>query len=174
MKEEWKDIPGYEGHYQASTLGRIRSLDRQVKHHRYKRNGRKFSPGKVLKPSMKKSGYFGYSLIKDGSYKYFSGHILVALSFLEKQKPDDTVDHLNGIKHDNRPENLEYVSIQENIRRSYVKRNGFIKGCHQLPSGRWRALLSAKGKRLDLGVFDTYEEAHEKHNSEKAILRGRI
>jgi DNA-binding transcriptional regulator YiaG len=114
LAEIWKDIPGYEGLYQASSLGRIRSLDRYVEAKSkkglwYKR----LRKGKVLKTDKKigKSGYEGCTLNKVS----INVHRAVALAFLGNPPYLAQVNHINGNKRDNRAVNLEYCSSKENI-----------------------------------------------------------
>ena len=78
MKEAWKDIPGYEGLYQASTNGKIKSLPRK------KWNGHQFITTKerILTPRTDKKGYACYVLYKSGVRKNFKGHYLILNTFL--------------------------------------------------------------------------------------------
>lgn len=123
MKEIWKDIPGYEGIYQASSEGNIRSLDRYSKPHN--NNGticQNFIRGKFLKGSYDSDGYLEVQLTDaNGCPKYYRMHRLVALTFIPN--PDNTkytqVDHINCVKDDNRVCNLEWVTCKENINRAW-------------------------------------------------------
>lgn len=109
-KEVWKDIPGYEGCYQISSLGRVRSLDRTVVYS----NGQKhFYKGIVLKPGKGKTGYLTVRL---GNHGREAGvHRLVAEVFIPNPDKKKDVNHINGDKADNRKENLEWVTRQENM-----------------------------------------------------------
>jgi len=98
-KEIWKDIPNYEGMYQVSNLGRVKSL--------------KFEKERILKPTPDKDGYYNVSLYEGGEVKTNKIHRLVMLAFFGES--DLEVNHINGIKADNRFENLEYCTPSENI-----------------------------------------------------------
>lgn len=111
--ETWVDIPDYEGSYQVSDLGRVRSLDRTVKHPHWGRVNRK---GKILKHVKNTDGYDGVFLYQDGVSKRCAVHRLVAESFCEKRCDDFEVNHINENKNDNRAINLEWVSHGDNVR----------------------------------------------------------
>lgn len=104
LKEIWKDILGYEGLYQVSTLGRVKSLN-------YNRSGKE----RIMKPVLYGNGYYIVKLCKNGKQKRFSVHRLVAEAFLYKIPKGLVVNHLNQEKTDNRLENLEIVTQKENV-----------------------------------------------------------
>jgi len=97
--EIWKAIPGYEGLYEASTLGRIRSV------YRYQ---------KVLKPMISNRGYERVDLFKEKHRKQHSVHRLVAITFLCNPFCKPEVNHIDENKRNNRLENLEWVTRNEN------------------------------------------------------------
>lgn len=109
MFEEWRDIPGYEGIYQASSLGRIRSLDtvRETK-----RGPRRYK-GKLLSQVGHSGGYLKVGLCVAQKTEYPFVHRLVAAAFFGPS--DLTVNHINENKHDNRVTNLEYLTLRENV-----------------------------------------------------------
>lgn len=119
--EIWKDIPNYEGLYQVSNYGRIKSVARQVKYQNSLRNVRE----KIRKTFIGKQGYERVELSKNGENKKYNVHRLVAETFInknEKEKDYDRyleVNHINGIKTDNRAENLELVTRSENELHAY-------------------------------------------------------
>jgi hypothetical protein len=108
MIELWRNIDGYKGMYQVSSLGRIRSYQSNLP--------------KILKQRENKRGYLYVNLSKDSRYRSFTSHRLVANAFLGKSNL--TVNHKNGNKLNNTIENLEWVSIEDN--RNHAKLNGLM------------------------------------------------
>lgn len=101
MREEWRDIKGYEGHYQVSNLGRVKSL--------------KYGKEVFLKPWVSKKGYKQVGLTKNCKRKIIPIHKLVALSFCDGDYTLQ-VNHIDGCKSNNTSKNLEWVTLQENIK----------------------------------------------------------
>ena len=105
--EEWKDIKGYEGLYQVSDLGRVRSLDRiDAAGHRRK--------GKILKLYKNKDGYLQAELYKNGIRKNPHVNRLVAEAFCPNPESLPFVNHCNERRDDNKAFNLDWVSAKEN------------------------------------------------------------
>lgn len=112
--EYWKDAVGFEGFWEVSNLGRIRKLPVVAE---YVYNGALRSqrrPGKLLSPDLGHNGYFYVSLKIDGSKTKHLVHRVVARTFCQGYEPGLTVNHINGVKTDNRPENLEWVTRARN------------------------------------------------------------
>lgn len=120
--EEWRDIKGYEGLYQVSSLGRVKSL---CGYDNRKRNKIK---EKVLKNILQKQGkgYYFVTLWRGGEKaKRASVHRLVANAFLENQDNKPCVNHIDGNTKNNRADNLEWCTYKENTEHAY--NNGFFK-----------------------------------------------
>lgn len=105
MNEIWKDIAGYEGLYQVSNMGRVKSLQSTKMHDRVK----------ILSPVCADGRYLRVSLYKDKKSKYFQVHRLVASAFLENPKDKTQVNHINGDKTNNCVDNLEWALHQKTI-----------------------------------------------------------
>ena len=110
MEEVWKDIKGYEGLYQISTNGRVRSLLKVTKFG----NRLKVNEEMILKPALGKRGYYVVSLNHNGKSKTFTIHRLIAEASIPNPLNKKFVDHINTIKTDNRIENLRWVTSKEN------------------------------------------------------------
>ena len=113
--EMWKQIPGYEGLYEAGDLGQIRRVPGTHSHARHGESGSRFWPGRILKPRPAGLGYLAVNLSKEGIVKSIKVHKLVLLAFQGKCEERLQANHKNGNKHDNRLENLERITGTENI-----------------------------------------------------------
>lgn len=115
MKEIWKDVMGYEGFYQISNLGRVKSLQRG--HFVNDKRGRfypRIQKEIILRNLTNSVGYVQVNLHKNGKCKIHSNHRLVATHFLPNLENKKQVNHKNGIKSDSRLENLEWCTASEN------------------------------------------------------------
>ena len=114
--EEYVCIRGYEGYYQVSNYGNVKSLDRVVKEKTGKTQALK---SRVLKPRINPSGYCYVELSKNGSKATFAIHQLVAQAFLNNPENKPIVNHINGVKTDNNVSNLEWATYSENLSHAY-------------------------------------------------------
>lgn len=120
MQEIWKDVKDYEGYYQVSNLGRVRSLDRYIKQkNRYKKQINRFIKGKLLTSSKDCNGYIHIILYKNKKYKIFRVHQLVAQTFIINPKNLPEVNHIDGNKENNCVDNLEWITRTENRLHAY-------------------------------------------------------
>lgn len=123
-EEIWKDIKGYEEKYQVSSLGNVRRLahygGRQFVE-KGKGKGRRFLSEKTVAFNMTTPGYYSVGLCA----KKHQVHRLVAKAFIPNPENKREVNHINGIKTDNRVSNLEWVTPSENIR--HAIKSGAIK-----------------------------------------------
>ncbi len=126
MKEVWKDVAGYEGLYQVSNKGNIRSLNHTVKNHFYK--------GRSIKQRLDSYGYLIVTLFKKGARKDYKVHRLVAAAFIPNPNNYPTVNHKNEIKACNEVWNLEWMTVKDN---------------NNYGSRRYRISVAQKGKPRD-------------------------
>jgi len=137
--EVWKNAVGYNGKYQVSSLGRVRSWKRKLKFWIY------------LKPREVKKGYVLAALYVDGVAYNHSIHSLVMEAFVGPRPSGMCINHKNGDKKDNRPENLEYVTPSQNsVHALYVlgikPQSGFNHGNAKLTDEQ---LLRIRARVLD-------------------------
>lgn len=111
MGEVWKDITGYEGFYQVSDFGRVRSVDRNVT---YKNGTVVFYNGQLIKPIKDKKGYYGVGLSKGGLWKRVKVHRLVAKEFIPNLNNLPQVNHKDENKSNNKVDNLEWCTNEYN------------------------------------------------------------
>ncbi len=129
IDEIWKDIKGYEGLYQASTLGEIRRTESVVVDKNKKRI-RKFK-NKIIKQILRKDGYYFVNLSKNGKVKTAKVHRLIAETFLKNDKNYNIINHKDGNKKNNNITNLEWCSCSHNNKEAYrlgLRKPTILKG----------------------------------------------
>ena len=120
-KEIWKPINGFELSYSVSSIGRVKALKRQVKHNY---GGFSIKSERILTP-LNINGYSRVVLCKNNEQFFKSVHRLVGIAFIPNPENKPFINHKNGVKNDNRVENLEWCTCQENIIHAY--KNGLSK-----------------------------------------------
>lgn len=121
--EEWRDVLNYEGFYQVSSLGRIRSMSRSVKHSRNPNLTKKVI-GRIILQTFAGENYLKVRLSMLGNKKTKLVHNLVAQSFLNypKRIKGFCIDHIDDNRTNNRKDNLQIISEQENVEKSFLVR----------------------------------------------------
>lgn len=107
MNEIWKPVVGYEGLYEVSNLGRVKSLPKVLP-----RGG--IIPERIKAIQKLKTGYLEVTLFKNGNPKHLLVHRLVAIAFIERLRDKNTVNHIDEDKENNNSNNLEWVTQAEN------------------------------------------------------------
>jgi len=142
MGEIWKDIPNYEGLYQISNLGRVKSLERIV----LQKNGRKRVQHELIrKPRKVYKGYLQIDLWKNHEYSAKRINRLVAQAFIPNPENKPEVNHIDGNKENNCVDNLEWVTGKENMQ-------------HAIRTGLWKASHSPKKNRKSKKIIQLDDE----------------
>lgn len=141
MKEVWKPVEGFEGYYEVSNCGRVKSLDRVVTD----TIGRKYYyKGKIIKVSTYRTGYNYVNLWMSSKIKTFLVHRLVALSFVPNPHSKPMVNHLDGVKSNNYYSNLEWCT------RSGNEKHAFRIGLKSLKGERHSQAKLTKNQVLEI------------------------
>ena len=149
MTEVWKDIEGYEGYYQVSNLGRVKSL--------------KWNKERILKPFVDSSKYQRVKLSSNLKEKNFLVHRLVAIAFITDGR-EQFVNHIDGDKLNNNLLNLEWVNKSENVHHYKLKQQRALPvNIHYTKAkNKFEYYYSCDNKKLINGYCNTKEEAEEK------------
>jgi hypothetical protein len=169
--EVFKDILGYEGIYQVSNFGNVKSLAREIDNG----SGKFISKEKILKPGKDGGGYYQVVLCKESKAKTMRIHVLVAMAFLS-HVPDGTrrivPDHKDGDKSNNTLSNLELITQRQNTERYWLtqKTSSQYTGVYWHKStNKWQAKIYIDGKSRYLGLFNCEIEAHLAY--QKALIQ---
>ena len=172
--ENWKDVEGYEGLYQVSDLGNVRSLERIT----IRSNGWPHTtPPSILKFRIRSSGYYCVKLYKDKVSKDHSVHRLVATAFIPNPSNLPLVNHKKGNITDNRPSELEWCTLQYNIeqadkvlksfdsKKKMVRIKNLITGKETIARSIKEASEIVKGSRCAIrSVLDGKYKHHKQHS----------
>lgn len=166
MIEEWRTVKGYEGLYEVSSLGRVRSLDR------YDRMNR-FWKGRILNLHTGTGGYLFVALSSNGKEKNYLVHRLVAQAFLPNPDNLPQVNHRDEVKINNRVENLEwcdreyninYGTIKDRIRNTNLK-NGYWTGLSK--EEYWKRYRNEHREHLKEYQIEYYQKNREKRSEQQ-------
>lgn len=162
-KEIWKDIPNYEGFYQASNLGRIKRIQRNAKHPHSKIRLLKekiLIPYEQIPPG-RRDGYLRTTLFNNGKSQKKFTHNLIAITFIDgKTSEKKFVNHIDGNKKNNTLSNLEWVTSSENINHAFeneLRKRGFGK----LFSNKSRAINQLTLNGEIIMSYPSINSAHE-------------
>lgn len=156
IEEIWKDIPNYEGLYQVSNLGSVKSSKNNLPVKRWINKG-----------------YFSSSLYKDGKVKRFRVHQLVAMAFLNHMPCGHklVVNHKNFVKTDNRADNLEIITQRQNSNKKHINHSSNYTGVSwDKRRNKWESYIRISGKKKHLGYFtDEYQASIAYHDKKTRI-----
>jgi hypothetical protein len=169
MTEVWIDISGYEGLYQVSNLGRVKSCEKMIFHFR---GGLRKLKEKIRKPVTDNYGYIVIDLYKEGKGKLYKVHRLVGVAFIPNEEDKKFINHKNGIKNDNNVNNLEWCTHSEN--QIHAFKNGLKKP--QI-NGEKAVLMYQKGTGEFVMEFKSISNASKHLNCSNSdicnVLKGR-
>lgn len=172
MQELWKPVPGYEGIYEVSNLGSIKSLERKVM---FKCGKRFYTQNEsIKKPTLDENGYLYVNLYRDSKKKSFKLHQIVAMAFLD-HKPSGVnvvVDHIDNNRLNNHLSNLQVITQRENSTKDKGK---VCTGAYKYTNyDGYFSSIRINGKSVYLGSFKTeYEAAKAYQNKLKEIENGK-
>jgi hypothetical protein len=155
IKEKWKDVVGYEGVYQVSTIGRVKRID----------------SGKILRIAIRKDGYATVSLWKNNIGKSFCVHRLVALSFLENPEGKPMVNHIDSNKSNNNISNLEWCTRCENAKHGYDFGNVRPP---RLDKKVWKVSLSGERIKMYMSIRDAAKDNNADDSHITKVLKGKL
>ena len=124
MTEKWVQIQGFEGFYEISDMGNLRSVERVVERVRFGKIEKIPHRAIPVKQRTNIKGYCDVVLQREGKRKTLLVHRLVATAFCEASPHGDQVNHINSIRHDNRAENLEWCTCKENVAHAVANHPG--------------------------------------------------
>jgi hypothetical protein len=159
--EIWKDVENYEGLYQVSNLGNVKSLDREINDNRW---GYKIISGKELKKRKHSSGHLSVMLYKESKSKAFQIHRLVLNAFKSNDENKPCVNHIDNDPSNNNINNLEWVTYRENTCHYHSINpltSKYTGVCYDKARNKWKSKAQIKNKQYNLGRFDTEEQAYK-------------
>ena len=172
-QEIWREIIGYEGYYEASNLGRMRSLDRWVI---FKDGRKRFHKGRIIEGTDNGLGYKQVTLSRDNKAQTFYVHQLIAVTFLNHIPNGNTlvVDHIDGDSTNDNVDNLRIVTQRQNVSTCFRKdRNTFTSDFagvyYHKQNNKWIAKIQLKNNITHLGSFENEIDASDAY--QKALAK---
>lgn len=163
MKEEWRPVVGYEGIYEVSNLGVIKSLDRKDSLGRY-REGRIIS-----QINIGGKGYLGFQPSKNGIKKNLKIHHAVAYAFIGNRPMGKVIDHIDNDKSNNNLSNLRYISNRINCSKDKIGVSRYTGVTWDKKLKKWCSKIRLEGRQRHLGYFEKEIDAYKAY--EKELLR---
>lgn len=167
MKEIWRTIKGYEGLYEVSDLGHIRSVERDII-----RNGRPAHLKAVVLSPNRTQRYYHVTLSKNGVMRSRTIHSLVAEAFLQNRLQGEEVDHINEDTTDNRACNLRWMDIHTNRSRSKGKKETYDMSMAGNPRAKMVYCYSPDGELIE--VYSCAKEVSKEMGINYSTLRSRL
>jgi hypothetical protein len=156
MFEEWRDVVGYEGIYEVSNLGNVKSCTRKV---RFGNKNYRIIQEKILKPRIRAGRYLCVDLCKENTLRHEYVHRIVAIAFHGVQEKGRNVDHINRIKTDNRAENLRWATFSENSCNKEKVNSKYNGVSFDKRRNKYICTFRLNDKYIRLGSFDDDYEA---------------
>lgn len=168
-QEIWKDVIGHEGFYQVSSVGNIKALERLVKN---KSGGFHLKKSMPMKLSDDKDGYKIIIFNNNGITKRTSVHRVMAFAFIPNPENKTSVNHINGIKWDNRLSNLEWCTISENGIHAHrvLKIKHPAKGKFGSDNPSARGIIQYSKDMVELNRFGSRRDAQEATGVNKSTI----
>lgn len=167
--EIWKDIIEFDGLYQISNLGRVKSLSRRI----VCGNGFTDKKETILKLSKTKKGYLRANLCENYNRASYAVHRAVAIHFIENPNNLPQVNHIDEIKTNNTVDNLEWCTNRQNIHHSKKRKKSsskYVGVFWDKQLNKFRAQINYDGKTRSLGYFDNENDAHLKYEEKLKTL----
>lgn len=177
--EEWRPVKGYEGYYEASDMGNVKSVDRYIVNHGLLGGAKTIKvKGRLLKQHLTRDGYLYVCLSIGGVNKRVRVHRIIVDAFIPEDNSRQLIDHINTIKTDNRLSNLRRCTASENAQnpitrqhyREYIERNGTDMYKHEMPIEerlRRKTAYSGSGNPM-------YGKTHNESAKEKMRYRAKV
>ncbi len=158
--EIWKDIPEYEGLYQVSNLGNIKSLEKIIYR---KRNGNYINKELIMSPPLSNKGYPIVTLTKNKKTKTFKVHSIMAIAFLNYKNgiKNMVIDHIDNNKLNNNICNLQIITFRENVSKDRKNKSSKYTGVNwHKRTNKWQSEITINYKKIYLGIFNNEIDAH--------------